>query len=266
MNDQEHKFSSEAMDSPFELFICGHAEEYAASAAETIFREVDRLEQLLSRFVENSDISRIAALEAGESVVIINDTMDCLLTSLWAFKETDGAFDVSLGSGIEKLGLDTDNMTVSNNHQPSTINPSISLDLGGIGKGFALDRAAAILDEWEIENALLTAGPSTILGLGVEGEKEWSIGLQGKPVMLREQAISASGKAVKGDHIIDPRTKRPAGEIERAWAISPSAAVADALSTAFMVMTPPEVDQFCRKHEGVEAYLLQKDGEILHLK
>ena len=66
--------------------------------------------------------------------------------------------------------------------------------------------------------------------------------------------MSGSGKAVKGAHVLDPRTARPSETESRTWARAPSAALADALSTAFMVFSREEIDDYCREHPGVIAY------------
>ncbi|MBT3468513.1 MAG: hypothetical protein HN467_04230, partial [Opitutae bacterium] len=71
---------------------------------------------------------------------------------------------------------------------------------------------------------------------------------------LTREAMSGSGTAVKGAHVLDPRTARPAETESRTWARAPSAALADALSTAFMVFSPQEVDEYCREHPGILAY------------
>ncbi len=256
MTEELYTFYHDAMDAPYELAIYGCAEDYARKVSGAVFREIDHLEEKLSKFIEYSDVGRIAVLKPGESVFITPETMDCLLSAMWVHKETAGAFDISKGQGLEHLILDPDNLT-------ATINHSLSLDLGGIGKGYALDLAAEILNDWDLKDFLVAAGPSTVLCVGSGEGEEWKIGVNGEPVCLRDQALSASGKDVQGEHVIDPRTGDNAAGHEKAWAICPSGAVADALSTAFMVMSTEAVEAFCLAHDGIYAHLLNEKGDFL---
>jgi thiamine biosynthesis lipoprotein len=264
-----YSYHHEAMNSPFEIHIAGQEENYARQAADAIFREVDHIESNLSRFSEQSDLARIRLLDPGQSLKVSRETMECLLVALWATRETNGAFDVTLGRGMDDLLLDPDALSVSLAQKRGDIERGdietgdMALDLGGIGKGYSLDNTAAIVGEWGIESAMLTAGPSTALAIGRQESNRWSIGLNGIPIQLQEQAISASGKEVKGAHILDPRTGTPATGHDKAWAICPSAALADALSTAFMVMDTESVKTFCRSHEGIQGHVLCRDGAFI---
>ncbi len=245
--------SHEAMATAFELAIAHDDAAYARQAAAEAFVELDRIEARLSRFAEGSDIFRINRLRAGEAAFVHHDTLDCLRIAEQVRLDTSGAFDIAYGStssiGCPRFELDEDAHTVR------VLADSVSLDLGGIGKGFALDRMAALLREWEIASALLCASTSTLLALDPPpGEEGWpaEFGPDDAPrcIKLANQALSASGTAVKGSHIVDPRTGRPAEGRLRAWAVAPAAALADALSTAFIVMADAQIRTYCRVRRG----------------
>jgi thiamine biosynthesis lipoprotein len=158
------------------------------------------------------------------------------------------------------------------------INGGIDIDLGGIGKGYALDKAFEILEDWSIENAFIHSGTSTVLAAGSPsggkpGEKGWQVGVaagweKSSPVnkiILKDRALSGSGKEIKGEHIIDPFDGGPAQGHVSAWVSHPAAAEADALSTAFIVMDTDEVRAYCRNHPEVWALLIQKNGTTIVL-
>lgn len=284
-----HRFAHEAMATVFEVFIAGKDEAYAGQAARAAFDEVDRLERLFSRFDPSSETSRISRLRPGESLRIGIETAQVLGLSAFIQAETGGAFDINyrtggrpadarLGTAPPPLGKLVGLVQTGQGFElerlagrgRANVSP-LDLDLGAVGKGFALDSALAVLRDWEVENVLLHAGTSTALaagpgpGKGREG-RGWPVGAGSTAaattgpgrVFLRGRALSGSGTEVKGEHIVDPRTGRPAGGHLAAWASHPSAAAADALSTAFLVMAAADVAALCVRH--AEVWALVKTG------
>jgi len=137
-----HRFQHEAMATVFEVHAVHPDARYAAQAAQAAFDLADRLERELSRFIPNSDIGRINALAAGERTRVGPTTMECLVIARHMFDLTGGTFDVSIGTGLPSLELDTDNVLVR------ATSSGVRLDLGGIGKGYAVDLMAELLGEW----------------------------------------------------------------------------------------------------------------------
>ena len=143
------------------------------------------------------------------------------------------------------------------------------LDLGGIGKGFAIDKAATILLDWDINEVVINGGTSTVLALG----KKWKLGIGGTwgkkigltAIALKNRALSGSGTEVKGKHIINPTTQKPATRHLAAWAVHPSAATSDALSTAFMMMSPEKVKSLCAKNPEIQAYIITSNESLIKI-
>lgn len=264
-----HRFSHEAMATVFEVRSAHPDATYAGQAAHAAFGLLDRLEQELSRFIANSDISRVNELRAGHAMRVSPETMECLVVARNLFDWTDGAFDVSLGSGLDRLELDVDALAV---HAQAD---GVRLDLGGIGKGFAVDRMAALLEEWGLERSLVHGGWSSVLALDPPpGRDGWPLSMSAPGpgpgpatvlcrVSARQKALSASGTR-KGGHILDPRTGRGVSE-GAVWVGVPRgpeegyspAAVADGLSTAFMVLSAGRIEELCRDNPGLEAWRLE---------
>jgi hypothetical protein len=106
------RFSHEAMATVYEVYASHADQRYAAQAAQAAFDMIDRLERELSRFLPNSDITRVNRLAPGERTRVSPATMECLSIARHMFELTGGAFDVSMGSGLRLLELDPDESLV----------------------------------------------------------------------------------------------------------------------------------------------------------
>ena len=226
----------------FEITVDHCAEAYARQATAAAFRELDRLEGELSRYVESSDIARANHLGPGESLAIGDDgRLECLLLAAGIAAATGRAFDPAYASAPGPTGSPAFTLDPEA-HLLTARSPRLHLDLGAVCKGYALDRMAAVLAEWELHSACLNSGGSTALLLKPPaGESGWPVRIgEGAAARQRAHAMrtSGSGLAVKGEHLVDPRTGHVAARRARAWAVAPDAATADALSTAFFRHEP----------------------------
>jgi thiamine biosynthesis lipoprotein len=269
------RFSHEAMATVFEVYTAHADAAYAAQAAQAAFDLLDRLERELSRFVSNSDISRINRLAAGESTQVTASTLECLLIARHMFDLTDGAFDISIGTGLPSLELNPED------HVVSATQGGVQVDLGGVGKGYAVDLMAELLEEWGLQVALVHGGFSSVLALEPPaGSDGWALTLSDPTapsrvldrLSVRQTALGASG-ARKKDHIRDPRTGEPARGRLATWVAVPrpsvaqpvedgprvaATAVTDALTTGFMLMSIEAIESLCERTPGLEAWLLME--------
>ncbi|MDF7799719.1 FAD:protein FMN transferase [Pontiellaceae bacterium B1224] len=264
MSDSQHSFKYEAMTTEFEVIIVGQEQEYARQASGAVFREIDRINDLLNKYDARSDIGQVNLLGPGESIRVAIETLECLERTVWAYRVSGGLFDPTLGTGFQWLEIDRPNFSVGWKKGGKG-----EINLGGIGKGYAIDQTAEILKDWDVEDAVINGGTSTVLALG----KNWDIGVGGPwgekvdltKVTLKNQALSGSGTEVKGDHIINPKTGKPARRHLAAWAIHPSAAVSDALSTAFMMMEQGKIEQLCRTEPQTTAFVVKQDKSLVKI-
>ncbi len=284
------RFSHEAMATVFEVHAVHPDARYAAQAAQAAFDLVDRLENELSRFRANSDITRVNHLSAGERTRVCPTTLECLVIARHMFDLTGGAFDVSIGTGLPSLTFDPGDVTVG------ATRTGVQVDLGGIGKGYAVDLMSELLEEWGLAHVLIHGGFSSVLALDPPaGRDGWPLTLSdpGAPsrvlarLSARQLALGASGVR-KGDHIVHPRTGEPVRGRLAAWVAVPrpepvdvrpevgprvaAAAVTDALSTAFMSMSVDDIQELCGRSPGLETWILATpdraatgDAPILHV-
>jgi len=234
------------MATHFEVRIADEEKTYAAQAAQAAFDLLDKLESHLSRYRANSDIAQIAQLAPSEKMRLSEPAFACLeiakkmeLATLGAFSATAAALQTQ--ASLPKWNLLREQLSI---HCESG---RLQFDLGAIGKGFALDRMAELLRSWDCPSFLLVAGGSSILsGSAPKETAGWSCGLGDDHaphrLFLTHASLSGSGLAVKGSHILDPRTGQPALRQNRAWALADTAAESDALSTACMVLSEPELE------------------------
>jgi len=262
-----HVFNHHAMATHFQVRIAGEEKTYAAQTAQEAFALTDRLESLLSRFRAHSDLSPLAQLAPGETLRVSEPVFACLAIAKKMEAATRGAFSAT-AAALQTQPSPPQWTLLRENSSVRCIAGKLEFDLGAIGKGFALDRMAVILREWSCPAFLLVAGGSSILaGDAPAGSDGWSCGLgdDHSPIRYRltNASLSGSGLAVKGKHILDPRTGQPARRQNRAWALCNTGAESDALSTACMVLDEAEIPGTVATDDSWLVFL-QTENEIRH--
>jgi thiamine biosynthesis lipoprotein len=269
-----HLFTHEAMNTTFSLWIDEPAQSVAAGMAKECFDQLDFLETRLSRFIEGSDVSRINTLQAGETLYLSEFTHQCLLAALDAYARTGGLFDITLGSRIaqQKSG---DRGAIPPLAGRLTIHPDVAavtcespgreIDLGGIGKGFALDQLRRVLLDWGAQGGLLAAGTSSLLAFGPQA---WPVDLAGDDgsvrITLANESLSASGTGIQGSHIVHPEgaAAMPASPCRRLWVRAATATLAEIWSTALMLVEPEEIADLMAGEEGIGGVYRDRNGGV----
>jgi thiamine biosynthesis lipoprotein len=289
------RFARGAMATVFEVLLPWGTPDadVAASAALDL---VERLESQLTVYRYTSEVSRLNRLAPHAPVPVEPGLFDLLSIAARITADTGGAFDVTAGPLVKAWGffqregrvpadaeltealsrvgmghvvLDADRGAVRFGRS------GVEINLGSIGKGYALDRAGQLLrNRYGVESGLLNGGNSSVLALGSppNDARGWSVGLRQPAdpeqrlavVRLRGRAMATSAStyqqfAYNGrriGHLLDPRTGEPAEGVAMATAFAPTAAEADALATAFYVLGPAGTRKYCEAHPEVAAVLL----------
>ncbi len=256
----------QAMATRFEFVLHGPNPAGLRAAAEEALDEVERIENQLSLFRPLTDVARINARGATGPVKVAPEVFRLIQRAVTLSMATDGAFDITAGawmhawgfhagaqapvadaaekdvtSGAEFLELDAEAFTVR------FTRPGMRLDLGALGKGYALDRASECLRDAGVTSALLHGGTSSIVAIGPPPNSAagWKIALPTREaVLLLDESLSVSAtwgrtlevSGIQRGHVIDPRSGEPIPGPCMAAVVCPLAADSDALSTAFLVL------------------------------
>ncbi|MEP4077842.1 FAD:protein FMN transferase [Haloferula sp.] len=269
---ESHLFEHEAMNTTFSIRICEPDLKVAGVMAQQCFDELDLLEGKLSRFIDDSDISRINVMSEGESLYVTEQTHACLLLALDYYAKTRGLFDITLGRAIEHRKEKAEGpppaiegSLIIHPDRPAVTcqTPGRELDLGGIGKGFALDQLKQKLIEWNAQSALIAAGASTQLAFG---DQTWPVEIIGEQsrqtIPLRNAALSASGTGIQGSHIIHPDGDEQELPWKHVWLTTRTAVSADVWSTALMLIGDTEVLQVPEIAEEIDSLFIEDESGI----
>lgn len=276
-------------------------EQRAVRAFEQVFDEFDRLDRLLSVWHPDSDVSRINTAAGRERVRVERETLDVLRVAQQMSEWTDGKFDVTFGalSGLWKFDHDQDNRIPPASdvraRLPLIDYQALELDaasqtvflrqagmrvhLGGVGKGYAVDRAAAILRAQGISDFLIQAGGDLYAG-GRRGNRPWRAGVQdprgpaGQVVAamnLRDETFSTSGDYARFfmkdgrryHHILDPDDGAPARGCRSVTIVAKQAVLADGLSTGVFILGPRAGMALIETLPDVEGVIVTSGNEVL---
>lgn len=277
----------------FEIVAYGPERARLAEAAEAAFKEIDRLDRQMSNYSDESELTYINRNAAREDVIVEKELFDFLKLALDYSRNTDGMFDITVGPLMKAWGFFDKNgrvpkdselksvlacvgsKHVSLNERTHTVRfdrEGVELDLGGIAKGYAVDRAAEILRASGVTSAFITSGSSSICAIGLPpGRAAWRVEVSDpldrsrkiEAIELKDQSISTSGcheKTFEVDgksycHIMDPRIGRPIEGLLSATVITQSGIEAEALSKALMVMGIAKAREFLKTRPHVRAIL-----------
>ncbi|HTE17836.1 MAG TPA: FAD:protein FMN transferase [Armatimonadota bacterium] len=288
------RLACRAMNTRFEVALWGRDETYLTAVAEEALREVRALEQQLSFYRDDSDVRELNVYAALAPVTVEPRLFALLQRAVELSRATGGAFDLTVApllsawgftgeggrvptgeeleaartvTGMNLVELDPDASTVR------FLREGVMIDLGAIGKGYAIERAAEILRDCEVAGALVHGGTSTVKAIGTQPDgAPWKVAIQDPmnadasldTVSLDDTALSVSAVHgrffTEGDarygHVLDPRIGRPVQGSLLAAVVCPSATDSDALSTALLVLGEPFFPALREVHPGASALVV----------
>jgi thiamine biosynthesis lipoprotein len=280
------------MGTVVEIAARGHDADRLDRAVTEAFNEMERLEGLMSPHRPQSDVARLSRSPAGMEVS--PETTEVIGLGLDVTAASGGAFDMTLGRLKALWGIETEAPRVPSASEirealagsgPNALrlegsrvvktNPDLAVDLGGIAKGYAIDRAIAVLRQAGVESASVNAGGDIRL-LGAKGGRPWRIGIRHPrdpegltaTLILEEAAVVTSGDyerffeadGVRYHHLFDPRTGTPAALSRSVTVVAKTAILADALSTAAFVLGPEAGLRLLEETPEVEGLIVGADG------
>jgi FAD:protein FMN transferase len=292
-----HEASRMSMACLYTIEAYGRDAEGLPRILEDAFDEVDRIDRLMSHYKGDSELSRINLNAARHPVVVDPELFDFISTALDYNRESDGAFDITVGPLMKAWGFFRgegrvpagDELAAVQRHVGSAHvildrgvrsivfdEPGVELDLGGIAKGYAVDRVVNLLRRRNVAAALVSAGGSTIYGLGAPPAHDgWDVDVQDPidarkialTVELKDRALSVAGTSEKSfeaggvrySHIMDPRTGRPVQGVLSAVVLTSSGTAGDALDDAFFVLGPARARAYLRQWPNTEVVFFLPD-------
>lgn len=289
-----------AMGTVLEITLYAPDARRGRAVLEELFAVAARLDSLLSIHDASSEVSRLNRA-AGRGPLRVDPLLADLLARSIAYAElTDGAFDVTLGPlvelwtgaarrgvwpGAEALArarsrVGSAGLRLPGDGTAELARQGASVDLGGIAKGYALERMRPVLRAHRIERALLNFGQSSSWALGAPpGHAGWRLLARGPGeggplgvITLRDRALSVSGSLgqfveIAGrrlGHVLDPRSGEPLTRRRQALVVAPDAALAEALSKALLVLGEAEGLALVASQPGCQALLVDADGGGQH--
>ncbi len=297
-----------AMATRFEIVLHGENATALRAAGEEALRVVEELEAQLSLFRASSEVAHLNARAGREPVRVTPGLFALLQQAQKLHAESSGAFDVTIAPLVRCWGYMGGNGRLPRAEEVAAarakvgmglveLNPDdftvrfaregVMLNLGAIGKGYAVERSAEVLREAGVTSALVHGGTSTVQAIGrPPGEESWKIAIETPSpspdtpptllatVALKEEALSVSGVwgnsfQVEGrtlGHIIDPRTGEPALGTVLAAVVLPSATESDALSTALLIVGSAGHERITSLRPGMRTVVVSETGGQLRVE
>jgi thiamine biosynthesis lipoprotein len=298
--DSAYSRTAQAMGTRISVTLWTDDEVAAAQAASAVFAEFDRVDKSMTTWLPDSDVSKINAAAGTRPVEVSAEVLGLLQKSLSIGRASDGAFDITVGAfrGLWKFDQDLDGSLPTSkavaerralvDYRDLVVDQAagtaflrrkgMSITLGGIAKGYAVDRAVAILHDRGFVDFIVQAGGDLYVS-GRRGDRPWRVGVRdprGAPddsfalIELENGTFSTSGDYERGlvkdgkryHHLIDPKTGFPAARSRSVTVLAKDALTADVWSTALFILGPTAGLPMVERMKDVEAVFVDGDNQV----
>lgn len=293
-------FQARSMGTVVDLTLWSDDAGGAADAAQAVFDEFRRLDQLMSNWVDTSDVSKINAAAGVRAVEVSEETVKLIQFAQTVSKKSGGAFDITVGAyrGLWKFDQDMDGSLPSAREvaarkkltgwrdvvvdaRKKTVKlrrKGMAITLGGIAKGYAVDRAVALLRTRGFKDFIMQAGGDLYVS-GTKGGQKWRVGIRDPRgsrdatfaiTELEDRTFSTSGDYERGfvkdgvryHHILDPRTGQPARMCRSVTVSAKDATTADAWSKPLFILGPERGLKLLKTMPDVQAVFIDAKNQI----
>jgi len=292
------KKSKALMGTEMEITVASADEKAAHKAIDAAFAEIRRIEEMMSTYISESQLSKINSAAGKKAVKVDQELLRLIKKSIEYAEMTEGGFNIAVGPLIKlwrvseggnipkkveiRKALEIiDYRDIVIDEKKKTVflkKKGMAIDLGGIAKGYASDRAEIVLKKNGIVSGVVAvAGDINAFGMKVDGAK-WRIGIQHPRkkdaflgiIELEDEAVSTSGDyerffikdGKRYHHIMDPKTGEPAGKCQSVTIVAKEATATDALSTGIFVMGPEKGMELIERLSDVEGIIIDAKGNI----
>jgi thiamine biosynthesis lipoprotein len=286
------------MGTVIEITLIADDEEAANKASLQAFQEIKRIETLMSPWLDSSDVTRINRSAGKERVKVSPETFEVIQKAQEISELSEGGFDITIGPLTElwrearkktippsiedvkeKLGLvNFKNIETDQEGKVFLKKKGMAIDLGGIAKGYAVDRAFELLKSLGYRNLIVNAGGDLRVG-GLKNNQPWSIGIQNpresQKILARipvsDMAVTTSGdyekyfiyQGKRYHHIFNPKDGFPTDDCQSVTIVTKDCITADGLATAVFVLGAEKGYSLCQKLDGVDCIIVDKEGKII---
>jgi len=293
-----HERTDAIMGTSIYVELWGEEAAKTEEAIDAVMADMRRIDELMSHYKPESQLSKINARAAQEPVQVDPELFDLIKLSTHYSIITEGAFDITYAS-VGHLydfphhvkpteaqikaalpGVNWHNMLLDQKHHTVRFeHQGMRIDLGGIGKGYAVDHGIGILQARGFQHALVTAGGDSRI-IGDRMGRPWVIGIRNPDdknqvvtrIPIVNSAMSTSGDyerffdegGVRYHHIIDPRTGHSASKVRSATILGPTATETDGMSKTAFVLGAQKALEIINRMPQYDAIFVTPDGKILY--